>query len=241
MDFKGKVILITGASYGIGAAIANYFAELGSNIIITYNQSQDLSKKVVSSIKMNFSVEVDSLKCDITCENDVNNLFLFVKQKYGRLDILINNAALSIDSFWLDKSKGEFLKVLEVNVVGTFLMIKRFSEITSYIFNISSTDAFDTGSTYNLDYSCSKASINCMTRYLALFDKNTKYITLCPNWVDTEPIKEMNQEFLQAELKRIKQEKLINPRSIAIMIENCLVQDIESGSILRIDKDFSCE
>ena len=82
MDFCGKTILITGASYGIGCEIAKYFAKLGCNIIITYNKSRDLSNNVVSLIKNSFKVEVDNLKCDITNEIDVNNLFLFVKQKY---------------------------------------------------------------------------------------------------------------------------------------------------------------
>ena len=238
MDFKKKVVLITGASYGIGKEITLYFAELGCDLIITYNKSQDLSNNVVSLIKSQFDVEVTSLKCNISNEDDVNNLFSFVKQKYNRVDILVNNAALSLDSFWIDKTKDEFMKVLEVNIVGTFLMMKYFSKITSFIFNISSTDAIDTGNVYNLDYSCSKASINCMTMYLALFDKETKYISICPNWVDTEPIREMDQDFLKSELERIKQEKLINPKSIAITIRKCIDNNIPSGSIIRIDKDI---
>lgn len=237
MDFSEKIILITGASYGIGYEIANYFANLGCNIIITYNKSHDLSKNVVSSIKEKFNVEVDSIKCNIACEDDVKKIFDFVKDKYGHLDILVNNAALSLDSFFLDKQKDEFMNVLEVNVIGTFLMMKYFQTITSYIFNISSTDAFDTGNVYNIDYSCSKASINCMTKYFALFDKKTNYIAICPNWVDTKPIQEMDQIFLKSELERIKQDKLINPKSIAILIKKSILENVESGSILRIDND----
>ena len=238
MDFCGKTVLITGASYGIGCEIAKYFAKLGCNIIITYNKSRDLSNNVVSLIKNSFKVEVDSLKCDITNEIDVNNLFLFVKQKYGKLDILVNNAALSMDNLMFGKNKDEFMKVLEVNVYGTFAMMQKFAKITSYIFNISSTDAIDTGSVYNIDYSASKAAINCMTKYFSMFDKTTNYITICPNWVLTEPIKEMNQEYLKEELKRIKQDKLINPKTIPIVIKKCILDKTESGSIIRIDGDI---
>lgn len=239
MDFSKKNVLITGASYGIGKETALYFASLGCNIIITYNQSQNLSNDVVQLIKDKFDVNVDNLKCDISNEEDVNQLFSFVKEKYGELDILVNNSALSMDSHFDDKTKEEFMSVLEVNVFGTFLMMRTFSKITDYIFNISSTDAIDTGSEYNIDYSCSKASINCMTKYFSLFDKNTKYITICPNWVDTEPIRMMNQEFLKSELKRIKQDKLINPKTIPIVIKKCIVDNIESGSIIRIDGDIN--
>lgn len=239
MDFKEKVVLITGASYGIGKEIAKYFAKLGSNIIITYNKSQNLSNNVVLEIKSKYNVEIDNLKCDITNLDDVNNLYSFVKNKYGKIDILVNNSALSLDSYLFDKTKDVFMKVLEVNVYGTFLMMQMFSKITSFIFNISSTDAIDTGNEYNIDYSCSKASINCMTKYFSLFDKNTKYFTICPNWVETEPIKEMNQDFLQSELKRIKQDKLINPKTIPIMIKKCIVENMITGSIIRIDGDIN--
>ena len=239
MDFKKKIVLITGASYGIGCEIAKYFANLGSNIIITYNQSQNLSNDVVMWIKKENNVEIDNFKCDITNEDDVNRLYLFVKEKYGKLDILVNNSALSMDSYFLEKSKDEFMKVLEVNVFGTFLMMKTFSKITDYIFNISSTDAIDTGSEYNIDYSCSKASINCMTNYFSLFDKNTKYIAICPNWVDTEPVRMMDQDFLNDELKRIKQDKLINPKIIPVVIKKCIIDNVESGSIIRIDGDIN--
>jgi len=239
MDFSKKVVLITGASYGIGCEIAKYFAKLGCNIVITYNTNEILSNELVNEIKNKNNVEIDNFKCDITNEKDVNKLFLFVKEKYGKLDILVNNSALSMDNYFLDKTKDEFMKVLEVNVFGTFFMMKTFSKITDYIFNISSTDAIDTGNEYNIDYSCSKASINCMTNYFSLFDKFTKYISICPNWVDTEPIRMMDQEFLNNELKRIGQDKLINPKSIPIMIKKCIIDDVESGSIIRIDGDIN--
>lgn len=239
MSLKNKVILITGASYGIGREIAYYFADLGCNIIITYNKSRDLSNNVVLDIKKKFNVNIDNINCDLKKETDVKSLYDFVKDKYHKLDILVNNSALSLDSYLFDKTKEEFMEVLEVNVVGTFLMMKTFSEITDYIFNISSTDAFDTGNIYNIDYSCSKASINCMTKYFSLFDLNTKYIALCPNWVDTEPIREMDKDFLERELLRIKQDKLINPITIPKIIEKCLNDNVISGSIIRIDGDVN--
>lgn len=239
MDFSNKVILITGASYGIGREIAYYFANLKCNIIITYNKSSDLSKKVAEDIINKYNVNIDSIKCNLKEENDIKSLYDFIKNKYNKIDILVNNAALSMDSHLFDKTKEEFMDVLEVNVVGTFLMMKYFHLISDYIFNISSTDAFDTGSSYNIDYSCSKASINCLTNYFSLYDERTKYISLCPNWVDTKPIREMNQDFLKEELKRIKQDKLINPKTIPIMIKKCIVENKKSGSIIRIDGDIN--
>ena len=106
---------------------------------------------------------------------------------------------------------------------------------TVYVFNISSTDAIDTGSRYNLDYCCSKASINCLTKYLGEFDKDTKYIAICPNWVDTEPIKEMDQEYLRSELKRIKQDRLITIDEFILGFDKIINSEFNSGDTFRID------
>jgi len=240
MDYKNKVIVISGASKGIGKSTAYYFAEKGASLIITYNQSEDLSNQVRDDIKKKYNVEIDNLKCDLKNEDDIKNLYKFIKEKYGKINILINNAALSLDNDFELKSKDEFMEVLEVNVVGTFLMIKYLSKLmdNGYIFNISSTDAIDTFSSLNIDYSASKASINNMTQSLALF-LNSKVISLCPNWVDTESIREMSKEYLEMEMKRVNQDKLINPVTIPKTIDKLIRENIETGSIVRIDGDIN--
>lgn len=240
MDYKNKVIVISGSSKGIGKCSAYYFAEKGANLVITYNQSEDLSNQVRDDIKNKYNVLIDNLKCDLKNEDDIKNLYEFIKEKYGKIDILINNAALSLDNDFEAKSKDEFMEVFEVNVVGTFLMIKYLSKLmdNGYIFNISSTDAIDTYSSLNIDYSASKASINNMTKSLALF-LNSKVISLCPNWVDTESIREMSKEYLEMEMKRVNQDKLINPVTIPKMIDKLIRENIETGSIVRIDGDIN--
>jgi len=240
MDYKNKVIVISGASKGIGKSTAYYFAEKGASLIITYNQSEDLSNQVRDDIKKKYNVEIDNLKCDLKNEDDIKNLYKFIKEKYGKINILINNAALSLDNDFELKSKDEFMEVLEVNVVGTFLMIKYLSKLmdNGYIFNISSTDAIDTFNSLNIDYSASKASINNMTKSLAMF-LNSKVISLCPNWVDTESIREMSKEYLEMEMNRVNQDKLINPVTIPKMIDKLIKENIETGSIVRIDGDIN--
>ena len=240
MDYKNKVIVISGSSKGIGKSTAYYFAEKGASLVITYNQSEELSNQVRDDIKNKYNVEIDNIKCDLKNEDDIKNLYRFIKEKYDKIDILINNAALSLDNDFEAKSKDEFMEVLEVNVVGTFLMIKYLSKLmdNGYIFNISSTDAIDTFSSLNIDYSASKASINNMTKSLALF-LNSKVISLCPKWVDTESIREMSKEYLEMEMKRVNQDKLINPVTIPKMIDKLIRENVETGSIIRIDGDIN--
>ena len=239
MNYKDKVIVITGASKGIGKSIASYFAEKGANLIITYNQNKELSNQTRDEIERKYNVSIYTFKCDLKNEEEIKALYKFIREIYGKIDILINNAALSLDNDFNSKTKDEFMEVLEVNVVGTFLIIKYLSKLmdNGYIFNISSTDAIDTYSSLNIDYSASKAAINNMTKSMSLL-LNSKIVSLCPNWVDTEAIREMNSDYLKEELKRVKQDKLINPMTIPKTIDKLISENVETGSIIRIDGDI---
>ena len=163
-------------------------------------------------------------------------MYNYVKDKYQKIDILVNNAALSIDSFIMDKNKQEFMQVLETNVVGTFFMMKYFDNLINhgYIFNMSSTDGIDTGNIYSIDYNVSKAGINTLTKTFSLYSDNV-IISLCPNWVDTKSTNSMDKNYLDSELKRIHQNKLISPILIAQVIDKCIKEKVKSSSIIRIE------
>ncbi len=241
MNYENKVVLVTGASKGIGRALITFFASKKANIIMTYNNSLELSKKVKRELEDVYHVKVSNYHLDLSNEEDIKELYKSIKEEYGHLDILINNAALSIDNDIDNLTKEDFMKVLEVNTVGTFLMIKYMSKLMnkdSYIFNISSTDGIDTGSILSINYNVSKAGINNMTETLSRVIE-PKIITICPNWVDTESIHEMNQEYLTKEMKRINQVKLIKKEKIVEVIDDVLNNEVVSGSIIRIDGDIN--
>ncbi len=217
-------MLITGASRGIGKVIADYFANLGMKVIVTY--------------KNNKIDKYDSYYLDLCQEKCIEDLYNSVKSKYGKIDYLVNNAAISMDSYLFDKTKEEFMKVLETNVVGTFLMMKYFDNIVDgFIINLSSTDGIDTGSIYSVDYNASKAAINSLTKTFSL-ESNNKIISICPNWVDSDSTKSMDKDYLKSELERIGQDKLINIDTIPKVIDKCIKEDIKSGSIIRIEGDI---
>lgn len=224
-----KTVLITGSATGLGASLIKEFARNNYNVIICYNTSKEEASNLKKEIT---NVNVDIVKCDISNESDIINLF----NNY-EFDILINNAALSLDNYYLDKTKEEFMKVLEVNLVGTFLMCKEaLKRNVKEIINISSTDSVDTYSDLNIDYSSSKAGINIITKTLGKFNKNVRIIGILPNWINTESIIEMNPEYLKCELERINQEKLLDKNEVAKEIYK-IYEDktIESGSLIRID------
>ena len=229
-----KVALITSCAKGIGKELALILAEKGYDIIITYNTSKDEALRLGKYIEDNYKVHTCIIKCDISNEEEILNMKNEVIKEYDHLDILINNAALSMDNSICDKTKYEFMKVLEVNLVGTFLVTKYFINLldNSVVVNMSSTDSIDTYSKLNIDYSSSKAGINILTKTFALSYPNIKIIGAMPNWTDTESIREMNPDYLMEELSRIGQDKLEKPcevaQNIIDLIEN---KDVLSGEI----------
>ena len=236
MDYSNKVILITSGYNGIGKELIYNFARCKAKIIVTYHNHYQETLDIIFDIKNKYNICVDTFYLDLCQEDSISKLYNYVNEKYGHIDILINNAALSMDSYYLDKTKDEFMKVLETNVLGTFLMIKYFINLLNngYIFNISSTDGIDTGNVYSIDYNVSKAGINMITKTIAL-DNSNKIYSICPNWVDTESTRSMDKDYLDSELKRVNQKRLINPQKIFEVIDDCIKNNIESGSIIRIE------
>ena len=235
--YNNKTMLVTGCFRGIGKEIVNYFANLGVNIIMTYHTKKDETIKLEQEIKGKYHVNVESYYLDLQDEESVKSLCEEISKKYQKIDYLVNNASLSLDNYFFDKTSDEFMSVLKVNVIGTFLMMKYFdSLVNGYIFNMSSTDGIDTGSIYSVDYNASKAAINAITKTFSLTSSN-KIIGICPNWVDTDSTREVDKDYLDSELKRIKQDKLISVKTIPKVIDDCIKKDIPTGCIIRIEGD----
>ena len=235
--YNDKIVLVTGASKGIGKAITDFFASNKATIIMTYNTNLESSNKTKDELISKYNVNIINYHLDLSSEDSINDLYKEIKEKYGHIDILVNNASLSIDEDFNELTKEDFMKVLEVNTVGTFLMIKYMSKLMNsndYIFNISSTDGIDTGSTLSINYNVSKAGIINMTETISRIIE-PKIITICPNWVETEATKDMNQDYLINEMKRINQVKLIKPEKIPEVINELINNDCVNGSIIRID------
>ena len=118
-----SVALITGCAKGIGREIALTLARDGYDIIGTYLTSEDDILSLKKKIEF-IGVKFDYYKLDLSNESEINSFCNSIKNKYKNIDILINNAALSMDCEFEDKTKEEFMKDLEVNLVGPFLLIK---------------------------------------------------------------------------------------------------------------------
>lgn len=223
-----KYVLLTGGSQGLGASIVNVFANNQYNVIIGYLNNKDKASELCDEVNGKYNVNCIARKIDITCEDDVKEMF----NEYD-IDILINNASLSMDNYIEDKSFEEFMKVVEVNLGGTYMMCK-YAKNVKTIVNISSKDGIDTYSPISLDYSSSKAGIINLSRNLSLYYKDKKIICICPGWINTESVMNMNPLYLSNEMKRIRQNELLDKDYIAKKIFEVVTGDVESGSVIEI-------
>ncbi|MBQ6282377.1 MAG: SDR family oxidoreductase [Bacilli bacterium] len=220
-----KTVLITGGSQGLGESIAREFLKNNFNVLVAYNTGYE------RALKLEKELNVEIVKLDITNEEDVKNVFSNYK-----IDVLINNASVSMDCEIEYKTKEEFMRVLEVNLVGTFMMCK-YGIINGVkdIINISSTDSIDTYSTLNIDYSASKAGLNIVTKTLALNYSDIRIVGVLPNWINTESVLGMNKDYLISELNRIGQSELLKKEDVAQRIyEIYSDKNIKNGELIRI-------
>lgn len=223
-----KYVLITGGSQGLGKSLVDVFASNQYNVIIGYLSNKDKSLELCNEVNSKYNVNCVAKRIDITCKDDVKDMF-----NEFDIDILINNASLSMDNYIEDKSFDEFMKVVEVNLGGTYMMCK-YAKYVKTIINISSKDGIDTYSPISLDYSSSKAGIINLSRNLSLYYKDKKIICVCPGWINTESVMNMNPNYLNNEMKRIGQNELLDKDYVAKKIFEIATGNVESGSVIEI-------
>ena len=217
-----KVVLITGGSSGIGKETVYKFAKNGYDVIFTYNKSKETSKTIEKDIKSSYNVNIYSIKCDISLENDVKSLANFVKDKTNKIDVLVNNAGIAIDNLLEEKTVEEFKKVIDTNLIGTFSVIKYLGNLINdggSIINISSTNAIDSYYIESIDYDASKIGIISLTHNLAkYYAPRIRVNCICPGWVDTLMNKDLSKEQKDRENKKILLNRFAKPSEIANVI-----------------------
>ena len=243
MDFKDKVVLVTGSSRGIGASTVLAFAKRGANVVINYVQEKEKAEALAHRIEANQGVKALVIKADISKEEEVKSLVQTTLETFGKIDILVNNAGIAIDTLFEDKSKENFMRTLEVNLVGTFLMCKEVgSEMLKrqkgVIINVSSTNGIDTVYPESIDYDASKAGVISLTKNLSkAYAPFIRVNTVCPGWVNTDMNQTLEQDFIDQETSKILVNRFAEPEEIANAIV-FLASDEASyinGTILRVD------
>lgn len=194
-NFTDKTVLITGGSRGIGAVTAKLFADAGANVVLTYNENRDAADRTLKELG---SGNHGIYQLDLANPSSVENLFKSFSEKYARLDILVNNAAVHLPHKLLETDFAHWQKswdeTLRANLMGpanvcyfaSKIMVKQGS---GKIINISSRGAFR-GEPENPAYGASKAGINSMSQSLALVlaPHNVSVHIIAPGYVATEMV-----------------------------------------------------
>jgi 3-oxoacyl-[acyl-carrier protein] reductase len=187
---ENKVAIVTGASKGIGASIAKYFAAEGAKVVVNYASSKEGADKVVKTITDNGGTAI-AVHADVAKESDVIRLFDETKNVFGKLDILVNNAGIYVYAPIEQVSAASIQQHFNINVAGSILAIreavKMFGDKGGNIINISS-GASNTPMATGSVYSATKAALDAVTIALSkeLGVKNIRINSILPGGVETE-------------------------------------------------------
>ena len=242
-----KVVLVTGSSSGIGKEIAKSLID-SYEVIIHYNNSEKEALELKKELDNLYNKDVMIVKCDLSNEEDIDNMLNNIYARYDNIDILINNAGIAIDTLFEDKTKDNFIKTLEVNTIAPFLLGKKIGfkmKENKYgnIINISSTNGIDTTYPESTDYDASKAALisvsSNLANYLAPY---VRVNTVCPGWVNTRMNKELDNDYIKQEEERILLRRFGDPKEIAEVVK-FLISDKASyinNSVIRVDGGKKC-
>ena len=235
-----KVVVITGSSRGLGACIARRFA-CDYNVVINYNNSYEEAKKLYDELCL--VTDCLMVKADVSDEDEVNNMVSMAIQEFGRIDCLVNNAGIALDSTFEDKSVSDFKKILDVNLIGTFIVSKAVSKYIDKgsIINISSTNGIDTYYPYSLDYDASKAGVISLTHNLAVeLSPKIRVNCVAPGWINTDMNSDLDDDFKKKEENKILLGRFAEPDEIANVVYFLASEEASyiNGSVIRVDGGY---
>ena len=223
-----KVIIVTGASRGIGRNIAYNLAVNGYRVIANYNNSEEEALKLKKQLE-DKGIEIDLFKANISKRSEVKKLIDFAIEKYNRIDVLINNAGIAQEKLFTDITDEDFDKMMKINLYSAFYTTQEtvrymLREHEGCIINISSIYAL-TGGSCEVHYSMAKAGLDGMTKSLAreLGPSNIRVNSIAPGAIDTD----MNSYLTDEDWKQIIQETPLQKIGYPIDITRCVKWLIE--------------
>lgn len=240
-----KTAVVTGASGGIGSRISLCLAEKGYNVVLCYNTSEKTALETVAEIEKNGNNAI-ALRCDVRNKNETDALLKTVFDKYGRIDVLVNNAGVSLQKLFVDVSEKEYDEIFDTNVRGTIncsqsALKYMINQKSGSIVNISSMWGVN-GASCEAHYSASKAAIIGLTKALAkeMGLSNIRVNCVAPGMIDTK----MNAAFSQDVFDSIKEETPLNkigkPEDVAKAVSYFASDDSSfvTGQVLCVDGGY---
>lgn len=239
MMLKGRCAIVTGASRGIGAAVALKFAELGADVALFCRNTTGKAETICGEAEK-FGASAKTYRCDVSNTDDCKNAVTEAVKDFGKIDILVNNAGITKDNILAMMSEDEFRDVIDTNLIGCFNMMKACTRNfirNKYgkIINISSVSAL-IGLAGQCNYAASKAGIIAMTKSAAreLASRNICVNAIAPGFISTDMTKELDSDGI---LGQIPLKRLGTPEDVANLAAflACGSSDYITGETIRID------
>ena len=238
MELKNKVALITGGSRGIGRAVALKLSSCGADIAVVYSGNADKAAEVCRDA-MKIGSRAEAFQCDVSNFASVKETVTAVKDTFGTIDILINNAGITRDSLIVSMKENAFDEVVNVNLKGAFNMIRHCSTIfiknrSGKIINISSIAGL-IGNAGQANYAASKAGLIGLTKTVAreLASRNICCNAIAPGFIETDMTAGLGQE---NQLKAsIPLGRAGLPEEVAELAAFLCQADYITGEVIRID------
>ena len=230
------IVIVTGASRGIGREIAKNLAKKGNKVIANYNKSEEQAQNLQKE-----NENIDIYKADVSKREEVKKMVEYTINKYGKIDVLINNAGISDNKMFTDVTDEDWQKVINVNLYSAFCVTQEvvpnmLHNKKGCIINISSVWGM-VGASCETVYSIAKAGMDAMTKSLAkeLGPSNIRVNSIAPGIIDTD----MNKNLSQEDIINIKNEIPLECIGKTIDISKCiewLINDnYTTGQVISIN------
>jgi len=248
MSMDGRIVLVTGATKGIGLAIATDLAAAGATVLMNYRRDAEQAKRALEEVRAH-AATAELIQGDVADPADVDRTFRQIRADYGRLDGFVNNAGITADGFAVMMGEAKWRKVIDTNLTGAFLCMRSAGRLmagqrSGAIVAVASTSGISAPAG-QANYAASKAGLLAMVRVLAkeLGGYGVRVNAVVPGFVDTAMTRAMPQQQLQdylaiAPLKRIGQ-----PAEIA-SVTRFLLSPADSGYVtgtsVVVDGGLTC-
>ena len=242
MKLNGKVALVTGASRGIGAAIASKLASLGCDVAINYAGNIQKAEETLNSVKA-YGVNAQIYQANVANYEEVEAMTKQIIKDFGHLDIIINNAGITSDNLMMRMDQDSFDSVIDVNLKGTWNVCKSITrpilkQRSGVIINLSSVVGIN-GNVGQVNYAASKAGVIGLTKSLAkeFASRNIRVNAVAPGYVKSDMTAKLSEEITEKVLENIPLGQLREVEDIANAVAFLVSDEARyiTGQVLVVD------